>query len=292
MALIFLSYRRTDAPQACRIQEWLARRLGEDALFMDVLGIPVAVDFSEHLRAQIAASKLVLAVIGRGWVERIREDGDPVRMEIETAMAAKIPVLPVLIGTTPMPGPDDLPESIRPLALQNAVTVGVLHDFHAHMQALLPRIEAILGALSRLSPLAESHVVTRACKRIVDFLRERASETPDLDRLSWWMIGAHTFGVGENLRGTLYLHRTARLAELLELHVLISVWAEEAEFEQAVTGWVMQLFERVPVLELGADQLKMRLSEEDPRAIWKMVTNEPLRLSLAYVATISAAGRG
>ena len=50
-------------------------------------------DFAEHIREQIAASKLVLAVIGGSWLERIGQEGDPVRMEIETALGQKIPVL-------------------------------------------------------------------------------------------------------------------------------------------------------------------------------------------------------
>ena len=33
--------------------------------------------------------------------------------------------------------------------------------------------------------------------------------------------------------------------------------------------------------------LKIRRSDEDPRRIWNMITDEPLCLSLAYVATVS-----
>ena len=34
-------------------------------------------------------------------------------------------------------------------------------------------------------------------------------------------------------------------------------------------------------------QVKLRPSDEDPRQIWKMITDAPLRLSLAYIATVS-----
>jgi hypothetical protein len=44
MPAIFLSYRRTDSPQACRVFDWLVRRFGKDAVFMDVAAIPLAVD--------------------------------------------------------------------------------------------------------------------------------------------------------------------------------------------------------------------------------------------------------
>jgi hypothetical protein len=294
MALIFLSYRRTDAPQACRIQEWLARRLGEDALFMDILGIPLAVDFSEYIRAQITASRLVLALIGRDWSARIAEPGDPVRMEIETALAEKIPVLPVLIGTTPMPGPDDLPPSIRAVALQNAATVGVLHDFHSHMRALLPRIEGLLGAPSRPgATIADPRLVGRACEEIIDFLRTSAKASEETKDWGWWLVGTREFMMPNSFTASLYLHRVARVAELLELHLLLCIWNERGDLEQLCAGWVLQLLEKTPVLALDEQhQIKLRLSDEDPRQIWKMVTDQPLRLSLAYVATVSAAGRG
>ena len=296
MALIFLSYRRTDAPQACRIHEWLARRLGEDALFMDVLGIPIGVDFSEHIRAQIAGSKLMLAVIGRDWQGRIVEEGDTVRMEIETAMADKIPVLPVLIGTTPMPGPDDLPPSIRTLALQNAVTVGVLHDFDTHMRALLPRIEAILGALPAQNVVsADPWIVSRATGRVVEVLRENFDQISDA-RIGFWqweLMNVTSYQSGGNPLGTVALHRTIRLADLLELHLLLSFWSQHPSPEQLIAGWVLRLFESQPLIDLeGGYQIKMRLSDEDPRQVWKMVSDQTLQLSLCYVATVSATNRG
>jgi len=56
VATIFLSYRRTDSPQACRVHDWLAQRFGLDALFMDVQAIPVAVSFPEYIRQAIESS--------------------------------------------------------------------------------------------------------------------------------------------------------------------------------------------------------------------------------------------
>src|SRR5215813_12458878 len=147
MAIFFLSYRRSDSPQACRVHDWLAQRFGRDSVFMDVLGIPVAVGFPEYIRDSIAQSQIVLALIGTDWLKKINEPDDPVRMEIEAAIANKITILPVLIGATPMPEPEQLPASIRSLATQNAAVIGVAHDFHTHMQMLLPKIEGILGML-------------------------------------------------------------------------------------------------------------------------------------------------
>ena len=99
---------------------------------------------------------------------------------------------------------------------------------------------------------------------------------------------------------TLFLHRVARLAELLELHFILSFWAKNPRDEQALAGWVLRQIEQSPFipsefLERGelaaACDLKIRRSDEDPRQIWKMITSDPLRLSLAYIATVSPKAR-
>ena len=107
------------------------------------------------------------------------------------------------------------------------------------------------------------------------------------------MIGTIDFDADHSGSTTLYLHRVVRLADLLELHLLLSFWANDARTEQFISGWVLQSFERAPTLPLeDGKQIRMRLSEEDPRVVWKMMSNAPLRLSLAYIATVSAVNRG
>ena len=297
MAIIFLSYRRTDGPQACRVREWLTRRLGAEAVFMDVENIPVAVSFPDYIKTEIERAHLLLALVGSNWVERINQPGDQVRPEIENALAKNIPVLPVLIGNTPMPNPDQLPPSIASIARQNAPTVGVLNDFETHMRALMPWIESILVSLSSDSIVTSNpEILTRACAGITLFLRESFSSY--LPSPEWRVIG--TAGVANpNYSGNmvgLYLHRVVRLPESLQLHFILSIWADDVSYEQSVAGWIIRQLEQHPVipekfflraLEDLNLQLKIRRSDEDPRAIWKMITDQPLRLSLAYVATVS-----
>ena len=171
MATIFLSYRRTDGAQASRVHQWLTSRFGEDAVFMDVNDIPFAVDFPDFVREAIAGSRVVLALIGRGWSDGMTEEADPVRMELELAFANEIPILPVLIGTTPMPNPEELPESITPLSSQNALTVDVLQGFDAHMRGLLGELERLLGELVPTSTATNSPTVVRdVCNLLMDYL--------------------------------------------------------------------------------------------------------------------------
>jgi hypothetical protein len=68
---IFISYRREDsAGHAGRIYDRLEREFGDSCrLFMDVDAIPLGVDFAKHLTEEVATCDVLLAVIGRQWVE-------------------------------------------------------------------------------------------------------------------------------------------------------------------------------------------------------------------------------
>ncbi len=196
-----------------------------------------------------------------------------------------------------MPPVDELPTSIAVMARQNAAIVGVLHDFDTHMHALLPKIEAILGSLITKSVVAaDQFVVDRTCRGIIQFLQQNAG-APHLTGFTRWETVSSTelqFPDSDN-RVTLLLHRLARVAELLELHVLLSFWSRQASMTHVQAGLVMHLLEQSPVLpdecfSRAADpyiQVKIRRSDEDPREIWKMITPSPLQLSIAYVATVS-----
>ena len=295
MAAIFLSYRRTDGPQACRVHDWLTLRFGQDAVFMDVSAIPFAVSFPEFIRGAIGASRLLLALIGRDWHTRTQEPEDPVRMELETALAAGIPVLPVLIGTTPMPAPEQLPESLAPIATQNAAVVGVLHDFDTHMRALMPRIDSMLGGAASGSVVTrEPRVLQAVCQGIAFFLRQ--SVDPGTENfIRWSVYGTIDFNRAAQGEVSLYLHRISQLGDTLELHLLMSFWTESADSAHLMAGLAMQRIEQEPVIPPGFIragvplQVKLRRSDEDPRQVWKMVTDRSLQLSLAYIATVSAA---
>src|SRR5262245_25540706 len=100
---------------------------------MDVSAIPFAVSFPDFIRSAIQASRVMIVLIGPEWHTRIHQPDDPVRMEVETALAARVPVLPVLIGSTRMPSLEQLPGSMSAICDQNAAFVGVLNDFDTHM---------------------------------------------------------------------------------------------------------------------------------------------------------------
>jgi hypothetical protein len=144
-AKVFISYRREDsAGHAGRVHDRLAREFGRDLLFMDVDGIPLGVNFVKVLQEEVAKCSVLLAVIGRNWLNvrdergqrRLDSPNDFVRVEIAAALQRNIPVIPILLDGTEVPRSDQLPNGLQELALRNGL--GVRHSsFHTDMDILI-----------------------------------------------------------------------------------------------------------------------------------------------------------
>ena len=124
---LFVSYRRADSEESAgRLFEALKARFG-GRVFLDTASIPYGEDFRRVIRKRIAASDVVLVVIGNQWLSaaderglRLQQPDDPVRFEIETALARDgVRIVPVRIGGAEPPPESALPASIRPLAALN-----------------------------------------------------------------------------------------------------------------------------------------------------------------------------
>ena len=129
---IFINYRRDDSiAVAGRLHDRLAEAFGRDNLFMDVDNIPVGINFEDYLNNQVAQCDAVLSVIGPNWLNakdetnqrRLDKSDDFVAIEIAAALARNILVIPVLVDSTHMPNASELPASLKPLALRNAIQV-------------------------------------------------------------------------------------------------------------------------------------------------------------------------
>jgi hypothetical protein len=91
---------------------------------------------------------VVLAIIGPTWCSIKHEDGtrrldDPndfVRLEIASALAREIAVIPVLVHDAKMPRPEDLPENLKELAFRNSVEIT-----HARWNSDVQLLTAALG---------------------------------------------------------------------------------------------------------------------------------------------------
>jgi hypothetical protein len=176
MPRIFISYRREDSEHITgRIHDRLGPHFGSDNVFMDIDTIPFGVDFREHLDEAVSQCDVLLAVIGENWLDVRHRDGplqgqrrldDPsdfVRIEIQSALARGIPVIPVLVGRAGMPREQDLPEGLKDLAYRNAVEVRSGRDFNDQIERLIRGVD--LAKRVELLPQAAKKPSSRSVGR-------------------------------------------------------------------------------------------------------------------------------
>lgn len=149
---IFISYRRDDSAGFARaIYDQLVQRFSRERVFMDVDAIEPGVPFDEATQRAVGQSEILLALIGRRWMEpqagagpRLNDPDDFVRIEIAAALSRNIRVIPVLLDGTSMPAEEALPEPLRALARRNAVEIR--HSrFASDMERLVEAIRTTLG---------------------------------------------------------------------------------------------------------------------------------------------------
>jgi hypothetical protein len=121
---------------------------------MDVDSIPYGIDFRRHLAEAVGRCDVLLAVIGERWREvrytdgpkqgqrRLDDPEDYVLIEIQSALARDIPVVPVLIGHASMPRADDLPDDLKKLTSRQAAEVRPGRDFRAHVDRLAQSLDS------------------------------------------------------------------------------------------------------------------------------------------------------
>jgi tetratricopeptide (TPR) repeat protein len=149
---IIISYRRSDSDVfAGRVRDRIAGRFGEDSVFIDVDNIPFGKDFRVHIQEALAEADAVLIIVGPRWLgaskanqNRIMDDSDPVRIELETALSKGIPTIPILVGQTKMPKQEQLPESLKSFTFVNAAAVDTGRDFHRDLERVIDTINTIL----------------------------------------------------------------------------------------------------------------------------------------------------
>jgi hypothetical protein len=149
MPKISISYRRDDTgPVTGRLSDRLIDRYGAQSIFVDIDSIPAGVDFRHHIHTVLQETDVLLAMVGARWSgaqadgkTRIREDDDPVRVEVATALRNEIFVVPVLVDGAKMPAEADLPDELKAFAYRNAVALSSGKDFNVHVQRLIAAID-------------------------------------------------------------------------------------------------------------------------------------------------------
>ncbi len=174
MSGIFISYRRSDSPDATgRIYDRLVAEFGKAQVFKDVDSIPLGRDFRGHLNDIVGNCGVMLAIVGPHWTEarnpagqrRLEDPDDFVRIELETALARDIPVVPVLVGHAQIPVAADLPGSLGSLVFRQSIEVRPDPDFHNDATRLVTALRAILDPEAAAAEQAAAALAQAAAAR-------------------------------------------------------------------------------------------------------------------------------
>ena len=131
MPTVFLSYRKADAgKEAGRLSDSFRQKVGKRWVFRDLVDIGPGAKFDTVLDRELAASRVVLVLIGPGWAGELarrleQPDIDYVRVEVAQALATGKRVIPVLVEDATLPRSEQLPEDLRELVTRQTTR---LHD--------------------------------------------------------------------------------------------------------------------------------------------------------------------
>lgn len=143
---VFISY-RTGATDdfVGRLEDRLRAALGTASVIRASSAVIAGGDFRLQLGALLSGSDVVLAVIGPEWavVERREQPVDYVRTELVTALQLGKPVIPVLVGDTPVPNTTALPQPLAQLGGLHAVRLDSSWDgnFDSDFAELVQHLE-------------------------------------------------------------------------------------------------------------------------------------------------------
>ena len=144
---LFLSYRHDDTEDVVgRIYDHFSLYFGAANVFRDTHSIPAGHDFVSAIDALLSQTRLVIPVIGKRWLGTADADAasDYVYFEIASALAKRLPMLPVLVSGAEMPRLQDLKPLLQPLARVNAFRLRPDPYFAHDIVELMAHIEQLI----------------------------------------------------------------------------------------------------------------------------------------------------
>lgn len=150
---IFISYRRDDAAgYAGRLSDRLKAHFGAERVFMDVEGIEPGTDFVVAIEQAVGSCRVLIVLIGDEWLNirdaqghrRLDDPHDFIRLEIGAALKRGIRVVPVVLDRATMPGVEQLPDELKPLARRQAIAVHH-QQWEASTATLIQALQKLLG---------------------------------------------------------------------------------------------------------------------------------------------------
>ena len=158
---IFICYRREDSNTAAfSIYRRLQEAFGEEAIFYDDSGFAAGDEWRKKTPPILKRAKAVLVLIHKDWLaigkKRFSKLDDPVRNEIELALANQLEIIPVLIDGTKIPdekdqeafrkaGHEDIANLLKSLTERIHAPIRFGRDFEPDIELLLKTLGEIQG---------------------------------------------------------------------------------------------------------------------------------------------------
>jgi hypothetical protein len=201
---------------------------------MDIDDIPFGTDFRTHIQDKLKLADVLVALVGTQWTgasegrgARMQDEKDPVRMEIETAVAQHVPIIPVLVDGAKMPESTQLPETFGNFAFLNAADVATGRDFHA-------QVDRLIGAIDRASGAAAGPTLSMTSSK----LKSEAADTRAWARKRWLADVLLYFGV-------------ALVLLLVAHHIIVNALDLGNEYIRIV-NWLLPLVFGFTFFQIGA----------------------------------------
>lgn len=188
------------AANALGIGQYLEHQFGRKNVFIDV-DMRAGAKFPDILQQRLAECKVLVALIGPGWLSAHDEEGrrridssnDWVRLEITHALRRNVTVIPVCVNGAVLPTRNELPDDIRGLLDHQAVSVTTT-GFRNEMAGLARDIRALPSAHGgrRLAAAVASVLVVLAASALIysfglqKFLRHPTAQTPSVNQGAIW----------------------------------------------------------------------------------------------------------
>jgi isoamylase len=209
---VFISYRREEtAWQASWLFDLLTKRFGSGQIFKDVDNIEVGDKWREVITRAVWSCHVLLALIGKQWLTLTDEDGlrrldnagDPVRLEIETALTRNVRVIPILFDGADMPRVGQLPTSLAGLVDRQALRLNASR-FKDDSGPLLDVLDRTLTDVQAAKRRADEQARVDNAPPIVSVIGEHVSEHSELAAERWKLLprGGSTLGAIYDGKGT------------------------------------------------------------------------------------------
>ncbi len=200
---------------------------------MDVNAIQPGRDFRKAIDESIHKCSVLLAVVGRDWLEsknasgqrRLDDETDFVRLEIASALKLDIPVVPVLVRGARMPSADQLPADLRELAYRNAVELTHAR-WKSDVRVLIQALRPYMGGSGEELPLQTSSSGTTPLpggltqKPIVE--AEPAAGATGIERAILERVGRELAGYIGPIAEIVVKRAAKRCASVTDLCVLVA----------------------------------------------------------------------